>query len=160
MEVQMFREQVIKGLSFTFLLMWWILSTPVYAEDMGLVDLLSNQLGVTRHQAEGGAGSIFQLAKQNLSVEDFYSIAEAIPGIDEMMDAAPKAEGSSTALGSVSSMIGGNSNKLGGLAGLTSAFGKLGMTGDMVGKFIPIVLDYAKDKGGEHVMSLLKGVLS
>ncbi len=156
----MIREQFVKKLSLTFLLICCMVCTPAYAEDTGLVDILSSQLGVTEDQAEGGAGSIFQLAKQDLSVEDFASIAEAVPGIDQMMDAAPKAEGSSSALGSVSSMIGGNSNKLGGLAGLTSAFDKLGMTGDMVGKFIPIVLDYAKDKGGEHVMSLLKGVLS
>lgn len=156
----MFREQVIKGLSFTFLLMWWILSTPVYAEDMGLVDLLSNQLGVTRHQAEGGAGSIFQLAKQNLSVEDFDSIAKAVPGIDGMMDAAPKAERDSSSPGGISSLLGSGSNTLGGIAGLTSAFDKLGLSGDMVGKFVPIILDYVKNKGGEGVMSLLKGALS
>jgi len=50
--------------------------TSAYAEDMELVDLLSSQVGVTTHQAEGGAGSIFQLAKQNLSVEDFASVVK------------------------------------------------------------------------------------
>ncbi|RLB77873.1 MAG: hypothetical protein DRH24_15425 [Deltaproteobacteria bacterium] len=33
--------------------------TPTYAGDMGLVDLLSSQLGVTKDQAKGGTGSIF-----------------------------------------------------------------------------------------------------
>ena len=30
---------------------------------------------------------------------------------------------------------------------------------DMVGKFVPVVLDYANTKGGEGVMNLLKGAL-
>jgi len=140
-----------------FFLVFWITHTPTYAGDMGLVDLLSSQLGVTKGQAEGGAGSIFQLAKKNLSVEDFSSIAKAVPGIDQMIGAAPKMEGSSSSLGNISSMMG--SNKLGGMAGLTSSFEKLGLSGEMVSKFTPIILDYVKNKGGEHAMNLLKGAL-
>jgi len=124
---------------------------------LGLVDLISSQLGVTKDQAEGGAGSIFQLAKQNLSVEDFSSIAKAVPGIDKLIGAAPKVKGSSSSFGGISSMMG--SNKLGGMAGLTNSFEKLGMSGDMVNKFMPIILDYVNSKGGEHAMNLLKGAL-
>jgi hypothetical protein len=134
-----------------------ITNTPTYAGDLGLVDLISSQLGVTKNQSEGGAGSIFQLAKQNLSVEDFSIIAKAVPGIDKMIGAAPKVEGSSSSLKGISSMMG--SNKIGGMASLTSSFEKLGMSGDMVNKFMPIILDYVNKKGGEHAMNLLKGAL-
>jgi hypothetical protein len=153
----MIRRQLAIKIFSIFFLICWITFTPTYAGDMGLVDLLSSQLGVTKDQAEGGAGSIFQLAKQNLNVEDFSSIAKAVPGIDQMIGAAPKVEGSSSSLGGISSMMG--SNKLGGMAGLTSSFEKLGLSGDMVSKFTPIILDYVKNKGGEHAMSLLKGAL-
>ena len=150
------RQFVIKIFSMLFFICW-IAYRRIYAGDMGLVDLLSSKLGVTKEQAAGGAGSIFQLAKQNCSIEDFSSIAKAVPGIDQMMGAAPKAEGSSSSPGGVSSMMG--SNKLVGMAGLTSSFEKLGLSGDMVSKFTPIILDYVKNKGGEHVMNLLKGAL-
>jgi hypothetical protein len=130
---------------------------PAHAEDTGSVDLLSSQPGVTKDQAQGGAGSIFQLAKQNLSVEDFSIIAKAVPGIDKMIGAAPKVEGSSSSLKGISSMMG--SNKIGGMASLTSSFEKLGMSGDMVNKFMPIILDYVNKNGGEHAMNLLKGAL-
>jgi hypothetical protein len=150
------RQFVIKIFSIFFLICW-LTYTPTYAGDMGLVDLLSSQLGVTKDQAEGGAGSIFQLAKQNLSVEDFSGIAKAVPGIDQMIGAAPEVEGSSSSLGGISSMMG--SNKLGGMASLTSSFEKLGLSGEMVNKFTPIILDYVKNKGGEHAMNLLKGAL-
>ena len=153
----MIRKQFAIRIFSMLFLICCITYTPTYAGDLGLVDLLSSQLGVTKGQAEGGAGSIFQLAKQNLSVEDFSSIAKAVPGIDKMIGAAPKVGGSSSSLGGISSMMG--SNKLGGMAGLASSFEKLGLSGDMVDKFMPIILDYVKNKGGEHAMSLLKGAL-
>ena len=69
------------------------------AADLGLVQLLSSNLGVTKKQATGGAGSIFNLAKQNLSIEDFTKVAKAVPDIDNMMTAAPKPEGAAGMLG-------------------------------------------------------------
>ena len=153
----MIRRRFVIKMFAVFFLIFWITYTPTYAGDMGLVDLLSSKLGVTKDQAAGGAGSIFQLAKQNLSGKDFSSVAKAVPGIDQMMGAAPKVEGSSSSLGKISSMMG--SNKLGGIAGLTSSFEKLGLSGNMVGKFTPIILDYVKNRGGEQVMNLLKGAL-
>ena len=153
----MIRRQFMVKMIAVFFLIFWITYTPTYAGDMGLVDLLSSKLGVTKDQAAGGAGSIFQLAKQNLSVKDFSTVSKAVPGIDQMLGAAPKVEGSSSSLGKISSMMG--NNKLGGMAGLTSSFEKLGMSGDMVSKFTPIILDYVKNKGGENVMNLLKGAL-
>ena len=153
----MIRKQFVIKIFLIVFLIFWITYTPTYAGDTGLVDLLSSQLGVTKSQAEGGAGSIFQLAKQNLSVKDFSTVSKAVPVIDQMLGAAPKVEGSSSSLGKISSMMG--NNKLGGMAGLTSSFEKLGMSGDMVSKFTPIILDYVKNKGGENVMNLLKGAL-
>ena len=41
-----------------------------------LVGALTSQLGVSSAQAAGGAGSIFGLAKQNLSVAEFGEIAD------------------------------------------------------------------------------------
>ena len=155
----MIKGQFVNKILLTLLSISWLMYTPTYAADMGLVDLLSSRLGVSKNQAEGGAGSIFQLAKQNLSAGDFSTIAKSVPGIAQMIGSAPKIEKSSGTLGSISSMMGSHSNKLSGAAGLTSSFEKLDLTGDMVGKFTPIILDYVKNKGGEHAMNLLKGAL-
>ena len=155
----MVRGQFVNKILLTLLSICWLVYAPTYAGEMGLVDLLSSQLGVSKDQAEGRAGSIFKLAKQNLNVEDFSSVAKAVPGIDQMMGAAPKVEGSSSTLGGISSMLGSSSKKVGGIAGLTGSFEKFGLSGDMVDKFIPIILDYVKKSGGENVMSLLKGAL-
>jgi hypothetical protein len=45
------------------------------------------------------------------------------------------------------------------MATLGEAFSKLGMASDMVSQFIPIILDYVKQGGGDAVMGLLQQAL-
>lgn len=75
------------------------------------------------------------------------------------MAAAPKAEKSSGTLGGISSALSEKTGSLGKMTELYDSFSKLGLSKDMVGKFIPYVLDYSKSKGGETVSNLLKTAL-
>lgn len=131
---------------------------PGHAQGPELVELLTKQLAVTDQQAEGGAGSLFKMAKDNLSSDDFSKIANVVPGMDRMLGAAPEPEESSGWMGTISSVFGG-AEKLEGMSALKSSFGKLGLSSDMVGLFMPIVLDYVKEKGGDDIMNLLKSAL-
>jgi hypothetical protein len=142
------------------LVIGWGAFCPSYGEDMGLTGLLMSKLGVSNNQAQGGVGAIFQLAKSRLGTEDFGSVAKAVPAMDTLLGAAPKTKGGTSGLGRLSSMLGGKSTSLGGLADLAGSFGQLGLSVDMVGKFIPIILDYVKGTGGSKVMNLLKGALT
>lgn len=128
----------------------------VHAEDSGLIGMLTSRLGISQGQAEGGAGSIFKLAKQGLSEQDYTSLASKIPGIENMISASPEPEQKSDLFSSISSMFGSSSDKLDKMADLKSSFQKLGLSGDMVGQFMPIIYDYVKEKGGEKLMSSLK----
>lgn len=140
-----------------------------FAGGSELVGLLTQQLGVTTPQAEGGAGAIFSAAKQKLSPEEYTQVSDKVPEATTLLDKAPepKSEGGMTGtMGGVSSALGGSGSSLGGAAAtvggmsaLSDSFSSLGMSSDMVGKFTPIVLDYAKSKGGDMVMNLLKGAL-
>jgi hypothetical protein len=131
----------------------------VFAMDTGLVGLLTKSLDVTRQQAEGGAGAIFKTASQNMSVEDFAKVSDALPEATSLMDAIPSSGSGSGALGSLSSALGKSGGGVSSLAGLAGTFSQLGMGGDMVQQFIPIILDYARDKGGDVVSSLLQAAL-
>jgi hypothetical protein len=131
----------------------------VLAEDLGLVQLLSKNLGVTEKQATGGAGSIFNVAKQKLSADDFAQVAKAVPGIDKMMATAPKSEGVTGMLGGASSLLGGSAPSVDKAASLSGSFSQLGMNAGMVNKFTPIILDYVKSKGGEQTMKILQSAL-
>lgn len=126
---------------------------------MEILNMLTDQLGVTEEQAKGGVGAIFSLAKEKLGDGDFSKVAEAIPGMDDLLGAAPESGGLAGMVGDLASKLGGGAGKLGSLASLAGGFKGLGLDSGMVGKFIPIILSFVQSKGGDSIKSILAGVL-
>jgi len=106
--------------------------------------MLSKQLGVTEKQAQGGLGSMLTLAKEKLPAADFTKVAGAVPGASNLMGIA-KSSGAVT-------------GALGGMAGLTGALGKLGISPAIAAKFVPQAAQLIGTAGGPQVASLLSGV--
>ena len=121
-----------------------------------LVGLLTKQLSITPQQATGGVGTIFGLAKSHLSSTDFSKIAAVVPGMSGFLKAAPSvsppSSGGIPGMSSISASLPGAS---GGLGAATGAFQKLGLSPDMVSRFLPIVTQFLQAKGGPGVASLL-----
>ncbi len=132
---------------------------PTHADTGDLITTLTNKLGVTKKQATGGTGAIFKYAKSKLSTDDFSTVAQALPGTNSLISAAPKTSGSANLLSGLKSFTGRQSKSTDTISSLAGSFSKLGMKPDMAGKFIPIILEYAQSKGGTAVMTILKGVL-
>jgi hypothetical protein len=126
---------------------------------MELVQQLVSGAGVNQQQAEGGAGLLFGLVKEQLSSGDFSQVSNAIPGIESLIDAAPSedAGGLGGLLGGVASAIGGE--QLGNMASLASGFSKLDLDAGMIGKFVPIVLSFLQSQGGDGLSDLVAKVL-
>jgi uncharacterized protein VcgC/VcgE DUF2780 len=120
-----------------------------------LVGALSKELGATPEQAAGAAGSLFGIAKSRLRPEEFSQVAAAVPGMDSLLKAAPKAGGSAGISGALS-QLGGSAS---GLAAATSAFTKLGLSPEMVGKAVPVLTSFVTKSGGAQVGTLLTGAL-
>jgi hypothetical protein len=137
---------------------------------VGLTDTLVQQLGVTPAQASGGAGAIFGAAQTNMSPGDFAQVSDAVPEMDSLLGAAPSM-GGAAALGGAGALGGGvpgldsgggmagMAAGAGALGGLAGPFGDLGMSPDMVGKFVPVIMDYVQAGGGASTASLLQGAL-
>lgn len=106
-----------------------------------LTNLLTSQLGVTSNQATGGVGSILSLAKERLSAMNFSTLTSLIPGADSFMQSAKS-------LGAVTGPVGDR-------AGLTAAFSRLGMGGDMVPKFTQVLSDFVGKAGGQPASNLV-----
>jgi hypothetical protein len=117
-----------------------------------LVGDLTKQLKVTPEQATGGAGSLFSLAKSKLKPEEFAKVSAAVPGMDSFMNAAPKQDAVSSAASAVP-------GKASGLASVTNQFKSLGLSPDMVAKFVPILNKFVGSKGGAAVEKLLASAL-
>jgi len=126
---------------------------------MELIDLLTKNLGVGEDQAKGGAGLLFNLAKEKIGDADFSQVAQHVPGLNELIDSAPKSSGIGTALGGLASNLGGGASKLGNIASLAGGFSDLGLDSSMLSKFIPVILSFVQEKGGSGVKDLLSGVL-
>ena len=127
----------------------------------GLTDTLMKQLGVTSEQAQGGSGALFEVAKNNMSDSDFGQLSQAVPGMDGILAAAPKSE-SDSATGSLLSGIAAASgnNTLTDATSLVNAFQQLDLSGDMVGQFTPVIIDYVKQSGGEQLANILQAALT
>lgn len=168
-----------------------------------LIGTLTSSLGVTEAQAVGGAGAIFGLAQERLSPDEFATVSDGLPGVEELIAAAPSeapAAGvgddmpetgdampgmgdampgmgdampdmgsampdAEAAMDGAEDMAGDLMGEATGAAGLgtlqslADPFQSLGMSPEMAGEFLPIILDYAGGNGGPQVMSLLQGAL-
>jgi hypothetical protein len=121
-----------------------------------LVGQLTKQLSITPEQAVGGSGALFGLAKTKLKPDDFLKISNAVPGMDGLLKAAPNVkDDSSNPISAVGSMLPG---KAGVAAQTAGAFKQLGMSPEMATKFLPIMTQFVKVKGGANVAGLLSGV--
>lgn len=123
-----------------------------------LVKALVAQLGVTDDQAAKGSGLLFRAAKERLG-GDFSKIEGAMPGVSDLIKKAPSASaggGLGGMLGGLASALGGGS-KIGSLASLAGAFSSLNLSPDMIGKFVPVILDTLKSKAGPDILKLLAG---
>jgi hypothetical protein len=125
---------------------------------MELVSMLTQTLGMNESQAKGGAGLLFGLAKEKLG-GDFGQVEAAVPGMGDLLSAAPAGGGLGSALGGLAQAVGGGTGQLGGLASLAGGFSKLGLDAGMVGKFLPVILSFVQSKGGDSVKNLLAGAL-
>lgn len=123
---------------------------------MEIVNMLTEQLGINTEQAQGGAGAIFNMVKEQLGDGDFSKISAVVPGMDSLLEAAPQSGGLVGLAGGLVSQFGGGAGKLSSLAG---AFQGLDLDPGMVGKFVPAILSYVQSKGGDSIKSLLEGVL-
>ena len=120
-----------------------------------LVGELTKGLSITPQQATGGAGTLFALAKSRLNPADFSKIAAVVPGMGSFLKAAPSTGGGTGLSGLTGSLPG----SVGGLASAATSFQKLGLSPDMVQKFVPILTNFLQAKGGANVASLLSGAL-
>ncbi|MBS4051775.1 MAG: DUF2780 domain-containing protein [Methylomonas sp.] len=129
------------------------------SSEMDLVNVLVNQLGVNSQQAMGGVGSIFSLAQQRMNPGDFTQLSGSVPGMNQYLSAVPRPSSSRVLLGSAADSMGDQAGGLGNLAALSGSFQSLGMNTSMIGRFVPVVLQYVQGQSGPAMMSLLQGAL-
>ena len=121
----------------------------------GLITQLTKGLSITPTQARGGAGTLFTLAKNRLSAEEFGKLASVVPGMSGLLKAAPPFSQNSE-FSELESALPGN---MGRMMEAAEAFHKLGLSPEMAAKFVPIMSKFVETKGGSSTAALLEKAL-
>lgn len=139
--------------------------TSQAAEETGLLDSVTEALGVSEEQGMGGLGSIFDYVKENVSADKFSSIASSVPGMDKYLSAIPGVDSDSS--GSSSSGLGGLLEKAGEYSDTAKAASKiqkqfeaLGLSTEKIGQYANVAMDYLGDSGDSSAVDALKDGLS
>ncbi len=128
----------------------------------GLIPMLTEQLGVSKSQASGGMGALFQMAKGNLDGADFSQLSKSVPDMASLLKSAPKldGEGLESQIGGLLSSAGETGDTLNDLVQLKSQFDALGLDADMIAKFATTAVNYLQSEDGKQTAALLKKGLS
>ena len=129
-------------------------SAQLSSPSPALVSELTNKLSITPEQAIGGSGAIFGLARSRMKPEDFLRVSDSVPGMNSFLGAAPEVK--LDPLTSATSIVPGKAGPLGSLAG---SFNQLGLSPDMASKFVPVITEFVKGRGGKDVAKLFTNAL-
>lgn len=127
----------------------------------GLAELLMQRTGVTGAQALGGAGALFQVAKNKMQPDAFSQLEQSVPGMREMLGAAPVLSKPTGLAGRLSSIAeaSGAGGTAGNLISVVSAFQQQGMSPVMVQQFVPVVIEYVRANGNDALVNTLSAAL-
>ena len=121
-----------------------------------LIGELVKELSITPTQAEGAAGTMFNVAKGKLSPADFAKVAGAVPNMTGLLAAAPGG-GKPNALEAI---VGKNTaSTVAGAAAAAGALSKLGLSAGTIAKLTPSLVKFVQGKGGAEAGGLLAGAL-
>lgn len=124
---------------------------------MELIQQLTSSLDISKAQAQGGAGLLFHLAKSQLHRDEFSQITPHIGNMDDLLQAAPSSQGGiGGVMGGMASTPGDASTDLNNEVSVANGFSQLNLDRDMIQKFVPILLAFVQEQGGDHAKALLE----
>ena len=127
-------------------------------------DLLAKESTASAAVAVGGALSTLSGADKEEESEETLEAPASVESIASALTDDVD-EGTNTTLGAAASALSAkvgaddSLSKAAGLASLADPFSDLGLDSDMIGKFVPVILEYVGGKGGDSKAALLKKAL-
>lgn len=126
----------------------------------GMLGALTDNLGVSAEQAEGGLASIMNYVKNNVSGEQFSELSSSIPGLDKVLEAVPAISGDQGGMAGLLNKAAEYSDSLKGLNDLKQQFEALGLSPEMITGFIEQAKAYLDTPEGQEAKKVLTESLS
>jgi hypothetical protein len=134
---------------------------PVMPNVTDMVGSVSESLGVSKEQALGGLGAIFNYAKNNISAEQFATISKSLPGVSDLLKAAPDVSQleSSTGLSGLMDKAASYNASLKAINDVKKQFEALGLQPEMITAFVQQAKAYLDTDEGKKIKdTLLQGL--
>lgn len=136
-------------------------TTSMMNKGLQLLPLLTQQLGVSGEQAQGGMGALLQAAQILMSDTKFGALTQVIPNMSSLLSSAPTVSNESGGLtDNLMKMAAEQSETVKTGTQLVSQFQSLGMGADMIPKFTGVAEDYLKQSSDPSTANLLTSALS
>jgi hypothetical protein len=122
-----------------------------------MVSSVTDSLGVTQTQATGGLGSLFNYAKDNISSEQFSQLSAALPGVGDLIKAAPDVSkmASEGGFGGLMDKAASYNDSLKAINDVKKQFEALGLDPEMITQFIGKTREYLDTEEGKQAKELL-----
>ena len=122
-----------------------------------MVGQLLENLDVDQEQAEGGLGSIFNYAKKNMSAEKFSQLSDTLPGVGDLLSAAPDVSemGGKGGLGGLMDKAAEYNESLKAINEVKKQFEALGLDTNMIMQYVKQAQSYLDTPEGQKAKELL-----
>ncbi|MFQ3248940.1 MAG: hypothetical protein ACI9O6_000744 [Glaciecola sp.] len=126
----------------------------------GMISAITQNLGVSSSQAEGGLGSIMSYVKDNVSSDKFSQLSSTLPGIDQVLSAVPAISSEEGGMAGLLSKAAEYNDTLKGLNDMKKQFEALGLSPEMITGFIEQAQAYLNTPQGQEARKVLTESLS
>jgi len=122
-----------------------------------MVSSVSDPLGVTQAQANGGLGSLFNYVKNHISSEQFKQLSAALPGVEALLNAAPDIStmSSEAGLSGLMDKAANYNESLNAINNVRKQFESLGLEPEMIMQFATKAKAYLDTEEGKQAQALL-----
>ena len=123
----------------------------------GMVSSVTGSLGVSKAQAVGGLGAIFNYAKDNITTDQYSLLAKALPGVSGLLESAPDVSTmtSEGGLGGILDKAASYNESLKAINKVKKQFAALGLKPEMITQFVAKAQSYLDTPEGQQAKQLL-----
>jgi hypothetical protein len=124
------------------------------------IQMAVNQLGIKEETARSATGGLLQVLQENVGAGDFQNLQDAIPGASDLLKSVSgggEAGGGSLlkgVMGKALSTVGVDGGAALGIIGMLS---QTGLGAKQVTEFVPMFVNFLKDKAGAGMVTQLLG---
>ncbi|WJG09472.1 DUF2780 domain-containing protein [Aliiglaciecola sp. LCG003] len=122
-----------------------------------MVAILAKNLGVNNQQAQGGLGSIFNYVKGNISADKFNQLSDSLPGVSDLINAAPDVSQlkESGGLAGLMDKAAEYNDSLKAINNVKKQFEALGLKPEMIMQYVEQAKAYLDTEQGQQAKQLL-----